>query len=69
VDREARRSEPFAMTQTEMHARANEFKPAEMADAIRSLARDGHSDLSIAQVLGLDVIAVRRLIGCVDCET
>jgi hypothetical protein len=43
--------------------------PAEVASAAKAMAREGHTDHTIAQILRLDVIAVRRLIGeCSSCE-
>lgn len=42
--------------------------PAEVAEAARQLLRDGHTDSTIAQILGLDVEQIRRLLGqCVGC--
>lgn len=39
---------------------------SEQADAVRSLARDGHSDHQIARLSGLHVEQVRRVLARVD---
>lgn len=51
--------------------RAAEHAPktaAAIREAARELIAEGHSDHGAATILGLDVGALRRLIGqCVDC--
>jgi hypothetical protein len=58
------------MTPAEMRARANESAPVDLADAIRTLANQGFGDASIADITGLDVTAIRRLLGtrCEGCS-
>jgi DNA-directed RNA polymerase specialized sigma24 family protein len=57
------------VTPAEMRARAIEHAPIEMSEAIRTLANQGFGDASIAEITGLDVAAVRRLLGprCEGC--
>ena len=51
----------------EQHAPVNTAE--EMRAAAQNLLRDGFSDHGIAAALGLDVEAVRRLIGaCPECN-
>lgn len=56
---------------TDYRSRAQQHAPrtaAEIVEAARNLAREGHTDYTIAQILSLDVTAVRRLLGeCRDC--
>jgi hypothetical protein len=53
-------------TRTEYDERAQRHAPKtaeQIQAAARALARDGHTDHTIAQILRLDVQAVRQLIG------
>jgi hypothetical protein len=54
------------VTVIDYDARAQRHAPKtaeQIAAAARELARDGHSDHTIAQILRLDVQAVRQIIG------